>query len=87
MLHPRPTYPIESPCIIPIYIKKQKVDKNKCILLYMFKFRLDSAGMLVQWVYTGMSVSDEACWSPMGHVGLRWGMSVSDEACLSLLGL
>ena len=36
----------------------------------MFKFR---------WVSTGMSVSDRACQSPMGRVGLRW-------ACMSPMG-
>ena len=32
-------------------------------------------------------VSNQACRSPMGHVGLRWGMSVSDGACRSPMGL
>ena len=31
-------------------------------------------------------VSPEACWSPMGHVGLRSGMLVSDGTCRSLNG-
>ena len=40
----------------------------------------------------GMLVSDEACRSPMRHVGLQWGISVSggmlvsDMACPSLMG-
>ena len=33
---------------------------------------------------SGMSVSDQACWYPIRHVGLRSGMSVSDG---SLIGL
>ena len=36
-------------------------------------------------LWLGMSVFDDACRSPMRHVGLRWGMSVSDETCRSLL--
>ena len=31
-----------------------------------------------------MLVSDEVCWSPMKHFGLR---RVSDQACLSPIGL
>ena len=33
--------------------------------------------------WTGMSVSNQACWSFMRHVGLRWVMSGSDEVCQS----
>ena len=34
----------------------------------------------LQWVYTGMSVSNGEFQLPLGHVGLRW---VSAQACQS----
>ena len=35
----------------------------------------------LQWVSTGMVVSDGTCRSLKGHICLRSGMSFSDEAC------
>ena len=40
--------------------------------------------MCLQW---GMSVFNEACWSPIRHVGLRWGMLVSDGYPMRHVGL
>ena len=59
--------------IIPIYINKKKVYKNKIIFKCVeISIRLRRHFGL-RW---GMSVSDG---SPMRRVGLQWGRSVSDE--------
>ena len=50
-------------------------------ITFVYKFILDSAGMLV---------SDETpleCRSPMGHGGLRLGMSVADWSLIRHVGL
>ena len=83
MLHRRPIWNRHAPSETDMYKNKQIVYK-----IYIFKFRLDSAGMLVvdgspQTCRSPMGhvslwwVFDLECWSPMGHVGLWWNMSRS----------
>ena len=84
--------------VIPIYINKQKVYKNKNLNVLKLEIII-RRHLGRQWAFQSpmehlglQRVSDQACqsssdgagWSPMGHVDLRWGMSVSDEACRGL---
>ena len=72
-----------------IYINNQKVYKNKYIWIYTCVeipiWLCRHVGL--RWVFTGLSVSNQACRSPIRQIGLRWGMSVSDQANRSPMGL